>query len=68
MVTCEYDDTEFDPDSDEGCPACMTYAREMLAEYAWMGHATAATAALDMTYAEQMRDAGRGHLLRGDES
>lgn len=65
VIHCEYDDTAYDPDSDIGCPTCHAWFQEQLAEHAWMANANRGVAG--MTYAEQMIDAGRGHLLREDE-
>lgn len=52
-------------DCDEGnyCPPCWD---RVLAEHAWMANAVKGQAGLG-TYAQQMQDAGRGHLLREDE-
>lgn len=66
LVHCEYDDTPYDPESDDGCPTCEAFNAEQEASYAWMERAAQAARECDvlgMSYEEQMRDAGRGHLL-----
>lgn len=48
------------------CPACAAEEAREMERYRRQYEAEKGSRGLG-TYAEQMRDAGRGHLLRGDE-
>lgn len=50
------------------CPACLAEEAREMASYRRQYEAEKRNAAPELgTYAEQMRDAGRGHLLRSEE-